>query len=493
MSLTAALETARSSLSVLSERTSVVSRNVANAGNDYATRKVAHSVTKTLGTGVRLASITRVTDQALYDNAVNANSAAGRFEALTASLDQLDQTINDPELDFSPAARLGKLGDAIQQFATAPQDVNRAQTTVLAAADMADGLNAATKLVQQVRTRADQQIADSVNNLNNLLTHFAEVNKDVVNNTRLGNDTTDLLDTRDQILNDISREIGIRTIARDNNDLAIYTDSGVTLFETQPRTVSFTPTLALNAADPGNAVVIDGVQVTGAAAPLPISSGRIRGLAEVRDDIAVTYQNQLDEIARGLISTFAETDQSATPSLPAQTGLFTYSSGSGAPAVPAAGTVLPGLAGEIRVNPAIDPSQGGDPFLLRDGGVNGAAYVYNGSGAAGFSDRLLQLGDSLHTPFSFDPAAQVDATATLTDFAANSVGWLQETRQSANTEFEFRTAVYERSVDSLTKVTNVNLDYEMTLLLDLERSYQATSRLISSVDTMFGSLLQAIG
>jgi flagellar hook-associated protein 1 FlgK len=33
----------------------------------------------------------------------------------------------------------------------------------------------------------------------------------------------------------------------------------------------------------------------------------------------------------------------------------------------------------------------------------------------------------------------------------------------------------------------------MTLLLDLERSYQATSRLISSVDTMFGSLLQAIG
>lgn len=493
MSLSSALDTARSSLSVLSERTSVVSRNVANAGNDFASRKVAHTITKSVGQGVTLAGITRVTDQALFDNAVNANSAAGRYEALNASLDQLNQTINDPEQDFSPAARLGKLGDAIQQFTTSPQDVVRAQSAVLAATDVADGLNAATKLVQQVRTRADQQIANSVNNLNNLLAHFQDVNKDVVNATRLGNDTTDLLDTRDKILTDISREIGIRTITRDNNDMAIYTDSGVTLFETQARTVSFDPTLALSPTDPGNAVFVDGVSVTGSTAALPISSGRIKGLAEIRDDVAVTYQNQLDEIARGLISAFSESDQSATPTLPPAAGLFTYSSASGAPAVPTAGTILPGLAGQIRVNPAVDPSQGGNPFLLRDGGINGAAYVYNSTGAAGFSDRLMQLQDNLHTPFSFDPAAQIDATATLTDYTANSVGWLQQTRQSTNTEFEFRTAVYERSVDSLTKVTNVNLDYEMTLLLDLERSYQATSRLISSVDTMFGSLLQAVG
>jgi len=33
----------------------------------------------------------------------------------------------------------------------------------------------------------------------------------------------------------------------------------------------------------------------------------------------------------------------------------------------------------------------------------------------------------------------------------------------------------------------------MTLLLELERSYQASSKLISTIDSMFGALLSAAG
>ncbi|NJM36010.1 MAG: flagellar hook-associated protein FlgK, partial [Rhodomicrobium sp.] len=214
---------------------------------------------------------------------------------------------------------------------------------------------------------------------------------------------------------------------------------------------------------------IDGVRVTGDTAVLPISSGRLKGLSEIRDEIAVTYQSQLDEIARGLIAAFSESDQSATPALPDATGLFVYS---GSPAVPAAGTIVPGIAGQIALNPAVDPAQGGDPLLLRDGGINGAAYLYNTSGAAGFSDRLRQLQDALYAPNIFDPAAEAGASATLATYASNSVGWLQDLRQSTGTDFEFQTTLFERATDSLSKTTGVNLDFEMTLLLDLERSYQ---------------------
>jgi flagellar hook-associated protein 1 FlgK len=468
----------------------VVSRNVANAGNDLATRKVVHSITGPGGANVRLSGIERVSDQALFENAISSNSTAARYKAITESLDQLNQTINDVEQDFSPAALLTKLDESLQQFATVPNDPLRAQSAISAAADMANGLNSATNVVQQARTAADKQIADSVANLNDLLAQFQQVNKGIVTGAQTGADVTDLLDTRDKLLSDISGEIGIRTVTRENNDIAIYTDSGVTMFETQARQVSFDPKLVLTAGDIGNAVFVDGVSVAGNSAALPTSSGRIKGLTEIRDDIAVTYQNQLDEIARGLITAFSESDQSATPSLPDATGLFTYP---GSPAVPAAGTLVPGLAGQIRVNAAVDPAQGGNPFLLRDGGVNGPAYVYNSTGAAGFSTRLLQLGDNLHAATAFDPSAQAGVSATPLDFAANSVGWLQETRQSADAEFQFRNTVYERSVDSLTKTTSVNLDYEMTLLLDLEHSYQATSRLISTVDNMYESLLAAAG
>lgn len=490
MSLTSSMEIARSSLSVLSERTAVTSRNVANAGNPNATRKLAYTVTAPGGAGVRLASITRASDDALFENVIASNSAAGRQQSIVDSLDQLNQTIGDVEQDFSPAAVVAKLADALQQYSAGPQDEIRAQLAISTAVDAANTLNAATGVVQQTRTRADQLIADSVSSLNDLLSQFEEVNRDVVKGSRSGADITDLLDTRDGLLTNISREIGIRTITRANNDVAIYTESGLTLFETKPRTVAFDATLAFNATSTGNAVLVDGVEVTGGTSALPISSGRIKGLTEVRDDIAVTYQNQLDEIARGLIAVFAESDQSAVPSLPDATGLFSYS---GSPAVPPAGTIVTGLAGQISVNPAADPSQGGDAALLRDGGINGAAYVYNSSGGAGFTDRLLALSDQFHAALAFDPAAQAGDSAALVTYAANSVGWLQETRQSANTDFEFRTAVFERSADSLSKVTGVNLDYEMTLLLEIERSYQATSRLIAAINNMYGALLAAAG
>ncbi len=490
MSLTSSLETARQSLSVLSERTSVVSRNVANAGNDFASRKVANTISGDGGVGVRLASITRVSNQALFNNVISSNSDAARYDAINSSLDQLNQTINDPQQDSSPAALLGKLADALQQYAASPQDTIRAQTAISAATDLANGLNSATELVQQVRTQADQQIGVSVDKVNTLLSQFEQVNNQVVNGTRTGSDVTDLLDTRDKILSDLSSEIGIRTVTRDNNDVAIYTDSGITLFDRQPRTVTFSPTSALTSTANGNAVFVDGVPVTGSAAVLPISSGRIKGLSEVRDDIAVTYQNQLDEIARGLVTNFAESDQSATPTLPDATGLFSYS---GSPAVPAAGTLVPGLAGQIKVNPAFDPSQGGDPSLLRNGGANGAAYVYNTSGAAGFSDRLRQLTDSFSAQVSFDPAAQAGSSATLSDYASSSVGWLQNERQSNQTQLDFANTAHQRSANSLSQSDGANLDYEMTLLLDLEHSYQATARLISTVDNMYTSLLSAVG
>ena len=294
MSLTTSLGVARSNLSVLSERTAVTSRNVANSGLQYATRKLTNTVTEQGGTGVRLASINRASDDALFDKLITSNSSLGRQQVIVESLDHLNETVNDVEQDFSPAAVVSKMADALQQFSAAPQDDIRALATIATANDTANALNAATDTVQQARTSADRQIADSVASLNDLLRQFQDVNRKVIIGTQVGSDITDQLDNRDRILSDISREIGIRTITRANNDVAIYTDSGVTMFETEARTVTFDATVAYNATTTGKAVVVDGVPVTGSAAPMPTGSGRLNGLTEVRDEIAVTYQNQLD-------------------------------------------------------------------------------------------------------------------------------------------------------------------------------------------------------
>ena len=86
-----------------------------------------------------------------------------------------------------------------------------------------------------MRRDADAAIAVAVDRINTLLTRFEAVNNQIVPGTRSGTDVTDYLDTRDQILSELSTEIGIRTVVRGDNDMAVYTDSGITLFDKSAR------------------------------------------------------------------------------------------------------------------------------------------------------------------------------------------------------------------------------------------------------------------
>lgn len=488
MNLTAGLNIAKSGLAVLARETAVISRNVAQAGDAFASRKTVQTVS---GDGGVTLVIGRATDASLFDRLLSATATAAQKSAVVDALDLLNQTVGDPADERSPAALTGTLRDALQTYSEAPGDVVRAQSVVSAARDLAFALKDATTAVQTVRAEADAGIASSVARINSLLADFASINQQVVNGARSGDDITSELDRRDLILASLSEEIGIRTVTRAGNDMAIYTDSGVTLFERQPRTVSFTPIALFDATTEGQAVFADGVRITGAGAVMPATSGRIAGLSAIRDQIAPACQSQLDELARGLVEAFAETDQSAAPSGAPQPGLFTFA---GAAGVPPSGTVVAGLAGRIEVAARVDPAQGGDALLLRDGDISGAgtAYVYNTTAAAGYSARIRELASGMSEARSFDPAAQLQTSGALTDYASSSAAWLQELRRAASSEAENNSALKQRASDALSAATGVNLDAEMARLLELERAYQASSRIITTIDAMYSALFQAL-
>lgn len=328
MSLTIALNSARSSLMAAGVQSSVISRNVAGTQQVGYSRKNAMIVSQP-GSGVYVSGIQRAASAGLFNNVVKAVANTATQDALYNGLQKVAAvTIDDPELDQSAAAQLAKLKSALQQYTSAPDNVTFAQAAVKAANDVAVSLNDATKTVQKTRAEADADMATSVRTINELLAQFEPLNTAIVKGTISGSDVTDYLDMRDSILSRLSEEVGITFTTRANNDMVIYTDSGVTLFERTARTVTFEPTNSYTAGLTGNAVVIDGVPVTGANSVMPISSGKLAGLATLRDDKLVTYQNQLDEIARGVIEVFAEQDQSGGGG-PNLTGLFTYAGGAG--------------------------------------------------------------------------------------------------------------------------------------------------------------------
>ncbi len=145
----------------------------------------------------------------------------------------------------------------------------------------------------------------------------------------------------------------------------------------------------------------------------------------------------------------------------------------------------------------VDPAQGGDPARLRDGGISNPgnpAYVYNATGATGYSDRLNQLLDALDEQQSLRSGGGSRARARRSSDFASSLGRLAAGgAQIRERRRGLQERLAQRSSEALSSATGVNLDEEMTLLLELERSYQASSKLITTIDNMFGALLSAAG
>ena len=490
MSLSAALDGAIAGLSVASAQISVVSRNIANQSNANASRKIANVVT--VNGLPTLASVSRASDDALLKNLLSANGGQAQQSAISDSLTQLEATLGTSTDDSSsPTALIGDLTNALQTYAAGPQNLASAQAAVTAAQNLAKGLNSASATVQSVRGQADASIASSVGTINSILSQFQQVNDTIVNSPQ-GADITSLQDQRDSLLQKLSSEVGITTVTRPNNDMAVFTDSGVTLFDRTPRSVTFSSTANYSAATQGQAVYADGVPITAQGSPLSIHTGRLAGLVSVRDNLAVTYQKQLDEVARGLITDFQETDQSATPTQPAQAGLFTDG---GSLTVPPAGVVVSGLAATIKVAASVDLTTG-NPELLRDGGISssGAApYVYNPvSGQAGYTARLTQLITNLSQPIAFDASASAGTQASVTNYAASSASWVGTQVSQASTAASYSTAVQNTSSTALSNATGVNLDNEMSKMLELEQSYQASAKLLNSINSLYTSLFAAI-
>jgi flagellar hook-associated protein 1 FlgK len=501
MSLSSALSIINSAFVANGAQSAVISSNISNAGTKGYAREIANLIT-TSGGGVQVASVGREANAALLEQVNTSTSAAACQQALSDGLTTLANTVSDSSSATSssgatangnsPSAMLANLQSALETYDASPSSTSAGQGVVTAAQDLASSLKAGATAVQNVRETADSDMASAVNTVNSLLTQFTSVNNTIVAGTATGADVSSAEDTRDSILTQLSQEIGISTSTNPNGSTSIYTDSGVTLFQDVPSTVSFTPTATLTDGASGNAVTVDGVPITGSSSPMPIQSGTLAGLANLRDVVAPQYGAQLDQIANGLITAFAESDQTGgtAPTLP---GLFTFPGATGVPATSA----TTGLASEIEVNANVDPSQGGDVNLLRDGGIadpTNSAYTYNTTGAASYTGRITQLINATTTTQSFsDTQAKLGTTsASLSDYADASVSWLQSQHEQASNQLDYQNSVVSQATTALSNATGVNLDTEMTNMLSIENSYTTTAKLLTTVNSMFTSLLSAV-
>jgi flagellar hook-associated protein 1 len=486
--LSSAINSALSGILTTSSQTATVSRNITRAGEEDYSRKIALVTTDSVG-NPKTIGVSRSADLRLTEKANQAQSSLSYEKALADALLRLSETVGDVEDDGSVAWGLGRLQTALSDFAGDPSSTAFANEAFASARDLATSIRSAANVITEVSGQADAAIGASVQKINSLLASISELNSGIAAKPSQDPMGAELMDQRDALVKQLSLEIGVRVVNRPGNTIAIFADNGAVLFDVVPRSVTFTPTQPFTATSTGGALRIDGIDVTSSGSPMPLKSGAIAAQFQVRDGLTSTYSAQLDEIARGLVTLFAETDQGVPPALPAATGIFTYS---GSPAVPPSGVLVPGIASELGVSAAFNVSQGGNPFLLRDGGSNGLAYLENTAGLSGFQGRIDSLLTALEAGFSFAASAQIGSNVSIQEFASSSAGWVEGKRQENFRSLNFADAAQQRASEALSRKTGVNVDEEMSILLNLEKSYQASARIMTSIDAMFTSLLEAV-
>jgi flagellar hook-associated protein 1 FlgK len=152
-----------------------------------------------------------------------------------------------------------------------------------------------------------------------------------------------------------------------------------------------------------------------------------------------------------------------------------------------------GLAGEIEVNPAVDPTQGGNPSLVANGiNTDFNAAANNGVDDASFSTQLENLLTNLQGNQTFSASSGLATTNSLSGFAADSVSWLEAARQNNSNESSFQSTLLTTTTSALSNATGVSLDNELSQMLNLEQSYSASAQLLTTINSMYTSLVTAV-
>lgn len=163
-----------------------------------------------LGTGVRIQSVVRMVDEFVDLQIRNENSILAQYEAQYDTIGQIEMVFNEPSntgLNFA----MGEMFNAWQELSKNPESLNAKSIVVEKSKAFADSLNHMASRANQLKGDVVGSIGKNVFDVNSLVTQLNTVNEQIANIQIKGQSPNDLMDTRDQILKGLSNLTEIST------------------------------------------------------------------------------------------------------------------------------------------------------------------------------------------------------------------------------------------------------------------------------------------
>ncbi|MCF6329640.1 MAG: flagellar hook-associated protein FlgK [Henriciella sp.] len=481
MSLSSAIQAARSGLQINGLRADNVATNIANATTPgYVRRSVILSETLVGGatTGVQATGIARSQDYAL----------TAQRRALSSDLAQANVVSSAWQ---SVSARLGDAtgtSGLFQTFANFESNLANAVTSPESGTDALAVLSSARAIIHEfknladmatnMRSEADREIAGGVRAVNVALEQVEELNSRIAGVDRSSSQAAALFDERQRVLDTIAEYLPIQTIERDSGTIDILSREGVFLLAGTARVIEFDPSIAFGpeqtlASGTLSGLSVDGTALTpGTASYSAISSGLFGALFSLRDQDIPAFNAQLDALADNLVTRMSS-DAIDPTKTPGEYGLFVESQPPG----------TPGLAGRLSLNAALDPEQGGEVWRLRDGLGAGAP------GPSGDASILQNLLNAVTAVESVDSNG-IQGVFSSSEMVAHFSSMTGQTRLHHETVLSSTVSQHAMLSEAEQAKSGVDIDTQLQDLLLIEQAYAANARVIEAASQMINRLME---
>jgi flagellar hook-associated protein 1 len=383
-------------------------------------------------------------------------------------------TINNSQstnnTDFSITNLMSGLQQSLITLSSNPNNIGALQSVADSASQLTTIINTSADTIDQISDNIKSSSSDYITQINNDLQNLDNVNKQLSIENFKNSDDTDYVNQQNQILNDLSNYINFSKTIDKNGAVKIFLPNGISLLDNGPSHISMT---SFN-----NKIVFS---VNSLSIPIDNGTfnGKLGGSFELYNNILPNLKNQLNVISYNLINNFSETPTTTNINLKAP-GLFTYSD---SPLVPS--TSVKDLSNLLKVNKQL--SNANNLNYIVNGGFGGSDYVNSNIDVSSQVNRVNNIINS----FTSISNSTLNSPSNLIDYSTNmltSLGSLISNNQQELTNTQNQNNTIAQMINS---ESGVNIDKEMTQMLDLEHAYQASAKLLSVISDLFNTLVQA--
>ncbi len=254
-----------------------------------------------VGTGVGIASVTRVYNQFVNDQVLVNSTANSNLTTYSQFTSQVDNLLGNPTTGLS--ANLQNFFGSIQDVANDATSIPARQTMLSQGQQLVSTFQSISGNLNSINQGVTSQLGTEAGTVNSLAQSIAKLNGEIVNATSTGGSQppNDLLDQRDNLIQQLSQEVGVSVTNQDNGAKNIFIGNGLNLVVgTQAATLSVTT----NQYDTSQAEVSLTTGGSTATVTSSISGGTIGGLLSFRDQVLNPTLNSLGQVAIGMAQTF---------------------------------------------------------------------------------------------------------------------------------------------------------------------------------------------